>query len=102
MCVSVCVCVFTCACVCVRTLFFWERGGGGGGGVQCSGDCLLFLMCPYFHIECLFTHRFVCDDTDGVCVCVCVCVCARTCGGGGGISWHVYVCMLRSDIFMYI
>ena len=93
------VCHFVCVCVCERerTLFF--RRGGGGGGVQCSGDCLLFLMCPCFHIERLFTHRFVCDDTNGMCVCVCT---HAHVVWGGGICWHVYVCMLRSDIFMCI
>ena len=64
--VCVCVCVFVCVSVCENSVFL------GMGRGQCSGECLLFLMCPCFHIECLFTHRFVCDGTDGMCVCVCV------------------------------
>ena len=106
MCVCDGVCVMLCVCVCVCELCFSEGwggggGGGGGGGVQCDGDWLHFLMCASFHIECLCTHN-LCAMALMVCVCVCVCVCVHACGGDGGMCWHIYVCMLCSDIFMKI
>ena len=73
-----------------------------GGCVQCSGDCLLFLMCPCFHIECSFTHTFVCDDTNGMCVCVCVCERAHAHVVGVGVYVGMYMSACCVQIYLCI
>ena len=95
-----CVCVFTCVsvCVCENSVFL-----GGGRGVFSAVVIAFYFLCVHVFILNVCSLIDLCVMALMECVCVCVRVRAHThMWWGGGISWHVYVCMLRSDIFMYI